>query len=251
MDDAKGEFSVLIVDDNELNRWVLAEQLQQWSCFIAQAENGHNALTLMQRQRFVIAFIDVNMPMMNGIDLIKAVRKDSVNRFTPMIAITAYSEQEQQRRLLEQGFDDYLIKPISLADLQAVVQTWAGFLSRRLCDDYASNLMAKCEYNPNVAGKMLQKLLDQVPLELQALNDAMISKDYSLAKVVAHRMHGTFCLYGFADFRALALELEQAFIDGDIPQAQASLTMLVERVQRLVSNQHEVVAQIGLKSDSM
>ena len=115
------ELSILIADDNEMNRWLLAEQLSVWSNDVALACDGLEAWNLLQDRQYSMVFLDVNMPGLNGFELVKKARTESPNRLTPIIAVTAHVQTHQRYLLIEDGFNECLIKPIVLADLQHVI----------------------------------------------------------------------------------------------------------------------------------
>lgn len=218
--------SILIADDNEMNRWLLAEQMQYWTDNISLASDGGDAWNLLQKNLYSLVFIDVNMPVMNGDELIKKVRAGSINQSVPMIAITAHVQSQRRHLLIADGFNDCLIKPIVLADLQRVVSEWCMSPNGKDGDYYADTLLEKVEHNRKLGRLFLQKLFADVPVQLSNLEQALQNQESEQACEMAHKLHGTFCFYGFGNFRELAGGLEQCLLNADIPNAMQQFKLI-------------------------
>ncbi|MGR9116426.1 MAG: ATP-binding protein, partial [Gammaproteobacteria bacterium] len=102
--------NILIADDNEINLLLLTNLLDKQHYFIDSTLNGKEALDLINRNQYHLAFVDLNMPVMDGIELVKRLRKE--NNALTMIAISAYADRKMIQEALDAGFDNYLTKPI-------------------------------------------------------------------------------------------------------------------------------------------
>ncbi|WP_296703070.1 hybrid sensor histidine kinase/response regulator [Algoriphagus sp.] len=101
---------VLIVDDNDINR-KLFENLIGQICLYKSAKNGIEALKMIQEDKFDLILMDIQMPQMDGITAMKQVRLSNHSE-CPIVAVTAFAEIEDRNSFLEQGFDEFLVKPI-------------------------------------------------------------------------------------------------------------------------------------------
>ncbi len=238
------DLSILIVDDNEMNRWLLAEQLQFWSNDIVQAGNGGEAWALLQHNDYDLAFLDVNMPVMDGVELFKKVRQQ-LHRRAIFIAVTAHAQQQQQRKLLDQGFDDCLIKPVVLADLQRIISQYRGATNKVDVDLYATTLLHKVGYNRQLGEVLLKKLFAETPEQFEEIEQALRQQQTRQAWEIAHKLHGGFCFYGFDDFRPLAERLEQSLLDSDLEDAQFHLLRLQEKFAQVMNSRVEVFARLA------
>ncbi|MEQ1739611.1 MAG: ATP-binding protein [Methyloglobulus sp.] len=109
---------VLVVDDSEINLLFLVSMLEQLGCKVDSAMDGQQALALIEQHSYDLALVDINMPVMNGLELVKKVR--SQHRKLKVAAVSAYADKEKINEALSAGFDIYLTKPIEehqLADL--------------------------------------------------------------------------------------------------------------------------------------
>lgn len=104
---------VLLVDDNQINRKVATEIMTKANCRVMTAESGHQALELVgQYPDFDVILMDIQMPEMDGIETTQKLRALYGDKLPKVVAMTAYSMQQDRERFLSLGMDDYLAKPI-------------------------------------------------------------------------------------------------------------------------------------------
>ena len=115
---------VLLVEDNEINQQVACELLQQAGLLVTVAGNGDEALKALETAAFALVLMDMQMPVMDGYEATRALRKDP--RFTelPVIAMTAHAMAGDRERCLEAGTNDYIPKPIDPAYFFATLARW-------------------------------------------------------------------------------------------------------------------------------
>jgi CheY-like chemotaxis protein len=110
---------LLIVDDNDINRDVLARHLGRQGYSTAAAENGRRALEMVQTQKFDLVLLDVMMPEIDGYEVLRYLKADTHLRDIPVIMISALDEIESVVRCIEMGAEDYLPKPFDPVLLRA------------------------------------------------------------------------------------------------------------------------------------
>src|SRR5690606_4738253 len=106
---------VLIVDDNALNRKVF-ENIIGYSYLFDVAVNGLEAIEKVKNDHFDIILMDIQMPKLDGISTLKIIKEDNLTA-SPIIAISAYSNQSDKEYFLSTGFDDFMAKPVKPKDL--------------------------------------------------------------------------------------------------------------------------------------
>ncbi len=119
--------SVLVAEDNAVNRQVIENMLESQNVDVTLVENGRVAYEAYRNESFDIVLMDISMPVMDGIEAFKAIRSfeaDKNRPATPIVAITAHAMKGDQERFMQMGFDDYLSKPIKQDDLDAIVEKW-------------------------------------------------------------------------------------------------------------------------------
>lgn len=115
------EVYVLVVDDNEINLLFLISMLEQIGCRVDSAMNGQEALALIEQNNYNLALVDINMPVMNGLDLVKKLRSQKFN--LKVAAVSASADNDRINEALNVGFDTYLTKPIEEDQLIELIQT--------------------------------------------------------------------------------------------------------------------------------
>ncbi len=104
----------MVVDDSRAIRMILSGVLQDCGFEVSQATNGKHALTLLPDQRDLsLILVDWNMPEMNGLEFVKAVRAESRYQGIRMMMVTTETEMEQVIRALNAGADEFVMKPFT------------------------------------------------------------------------------------------------------------------------------------------
>lgn len=123
-----GRSRVLLVEDNKVNQKVARLTLEQLGCDVMTAANGKEAVDLAEGPfHFDLIFMDVNMPVMNGLDATVAIRRlDHINAKTPIIAMTGMAFDEDRERCFGSGMDDVIIKPFEINELRRRINEILG-----------------------------------------------------------------------------------------------------------------------------
>lgn len=119
--------SLLVVDDNEVNRLVAAKILESLGHRVTTASDGEAALALLARQRFDLVLMDCHMPSMDGFEATRLLRQRESEQGASqqtVIAMTASVLPEERRRCLAAGMDDFLPKPLRLARVASLLSRW-------------------------------------------------------------------------------------------------------------------------------
>lgn len=130
--------SLLVVDDDEANRAMLARRLVRLGYNVTVAENGRRALDALQAERFDLLLLDIQMPELNGYEVLERLKADPALRDIPVIVLSASDETERVARCIEMGAEDYLPKPFDPVLLQARIG--ASLEKKRLRDREVSYL---------------------------------------------------------------------------------------------------------------
>ncbi|WP_439685770.1 histidine kinase [Cupriavidus oxalaticus] len=115
---------VLLVEDNEINREVAVHLLQQAGITPDTAENGRVALERLATQAYDLVLMDMQMPVMDGVEATRRIRADARLAALPVVAMTANALPEDRERCLAAGMDDHIAKPISPPVFFATVHRW-------------------------------------------------------------------------------------------------------------------------------
>ncbi|TRX39477.1 PAS domain-containing hybrid sensor histidine kinase/response regulator [Flavobacterium restrictum] len=102
--------SILLVEDNKMNRMVVQNSMQYFNCKVTEAKNGVEALEILKKQNFDIILMDIQMPEMDGFEATRIIRNE-FKLTTPIIALTANAFKSETEKCKQAGMDDYVTKP--------------------------------------------------------------------------------------------------------------------------------------------
>ena len=117
---------ILIVDDSETVRQVLQMTLTNAGFDVVEAEDGVDALKKLSGAQIDMLITDLNMPNMDGLELIKKVREEGTYRFTPIVMLTTESSEEKKLAGREAGASGWIVKPFKPEQLLKVVKMVLG-----------------------------------------------------------------------------------------------------------------------------
>lgn len=235
---------VLVVEDNATNRKVLSAQLSILGIIADVANDGQQALDMLERKRYDMVLTDVHMPRLNGYQLVEQIRKDDAytDSHIPVIAITANALDEDKARCIEAGMDGHISKPIDINTLDAVFNKWLDLGQHPAIEEASpkKNAISKAPYTPVDLSKLrsmlvgeegmvysiLESFIEEVPENIQTIHDACANKDASNVVFYAHRFKSAASSIGALRLAELCQSMETAgrvsdwerisFLEGDI-----------------------------------
>ena len=125
---------VLVVDDNPINRQLARTLLNRSGWTATEADCGEIALEMLDSRLYPVILLDISMPGLSGIETVQRIRATPGLRHIHVVAYTAHAMEDEKRQILEAGFDDILVKPISKDSLLATFEP----LRIRLSEEAAS-----------------------------------------------------------------------------------------------------------------
>ena len=129
---SRNRFRVLVVEDNAVNRRVAYYLLEKQGHQVTEVENGKEALSALEKNIFDLILMDVQMPVMDGLEATAEIRKreKSTGSHTPIVAMTAHAMKGDRERCLEAGMDDYVTKPLNPKELSLKIEETMGRLRK-------------------------------------------------------------------------------------------------------------------------
>ncbi len=116
--------NILVADDEKVNRMVSQKMLEKAGCKVTAVKNGQQALDALRQDSFDVVLMDVQMPVMDGVEATKAIRCGEAgehNKQIPIIALTAHVMAGDKEKFLEAGMDDYASKPVEVKTLRTIL----------------------------------------------------------------------------------------------------------------------------------
>jgi signal transduction histidine kinase/DNA-binding response OmpR family regulator/HPt (histidine-containing phosphotransfer) domain-containing protein len=202
---------ILLVEDNPANQKVAALLLKRRGHKVDIAGDGRQGLCMAQQNQYDAILMDVQMPVMDGLEATKAIRalEDGHGR-VPIIAVTAHAIEEDREDCLAAGMDGYLTKPINARELFAILERVAGGapigpkLSRRAAVAAAVPVfnpelaLERCSESPQLLREMIQCFRDDIKSLLPQMKAALQAGDLVQVGRLGHRLKGTIVYLGAA-----------------------------------------------------
>lgn len=232
---------ILVVEDNDINQQVARELLEDAGFAVDVAEHGAQALELMHRSRYDLVFMDMQMPVMDGVTATRAIRQVKALEDVPIVAMTANAMEQDRHKCMDAGMNDFLLKPIHPGDLWKVVLRWVRLrpTAPALASAAAAQPAAAPQAGPAPDGLPqgipgldtvlgLSRMMGKRPLYLAMLRryatgqrevmhdirQALAAKDLRTAERLAHTSKAVSGTVGATLVQARATEVESALRQG-------------------------------------
>ncbi len=250
---------ILLVEDNPVNQTVAVKMLEKMGHTLTVASNGQEGLDMFDKEKFDLILMDVQMPVMGGLEATQAIRAKEARRTwaaggqwrsTPIVAMTAHAMQGDRDRCLAAGMDDYIAKPIKPAELRAVIERIIGDMGAVEAeekeaeegsmdfeaDDSAADLDATRELLDGDEGA-LQQLIGLFFADLErnrkALEQAQRAGDFTTIRNLAHTIKGSAGVFNAESVMAAARRLETLARDSDAAGVRRELPVLLAEQGKL------------------
>ncbi|WP_343572440.1 response regulator [Pseudomonas sp.] len=260
---------LLCVDDNPANLLLVKTLLSDMGAQVVAVDSGLAAVEAVQRERFDLVFMDVQMPGMDGRQATDAIRQWEADREVspvPIIALTAHALANEKRALLQGGMDDYLTKPIDERQLAQVLLKWTGLhlgASRTEPHSAEPGLNALSVLDPaeglrlaagkaELAADMLGMLLASLSADRQVIRQARERNDRNTLLERIHRLHGATRYCGVPMLRAACQRAETLLKqnDPDAPAALNELDKAMTELARATENREAEADSTALPQDT-
>ena len=165
---------VLVVDDSRVQRRILSSSLKRWGYEVLEADSGHAALEICQREPLDLILSDWMMPVMNGLEFCKKFRKLERDNYGYFILLTSKSEKNEVAHGLDVGADDFLTKPVNASELRARIRAGERIqqMERELTDKNRTVTDALAEI------QCLYDIIDRDLIEAKKLQQSLVKERY-------------------------------------------------------------------------
>jgi signal transduction histidine kinase/DNA-binding response OmpR family regulator len=233
---------ILLAEDTPVNQVVTVSILEKRGHRVSLARNGLEALEKLEKQPFDLVLMDVQMPVMDGLEATRRIREreKATGRHIPVIAMTAHALSGDREMVLGAGMDDYLTKPIDTQKLFATIEhyiRWAGAPAGAWNpDDFSERLGGDREILKKVVALFEE---DRTRLQRE-IREAVIRNDARALEHAAHALRGSVGNFRYQEAAVDAAELERMGREGRTGEAgplvarlESSLGRLSELLQNL------------------
>lgn len=212
---------ILLVDDNDINRKVASSILIKSGCLVIEAHDGFEAIEMAKKETVDLIFMDIQMPRMDGIKAAEIIRGLKIDPPPPIVAMTAYSMEEDRQRFLDAGLDDYLAKPIKADILIRKVKSWVNFEPKSVSIDAIEDQTEDLIINQNTLNQLAkyggQELIEATLLEFAEEASVMVQeiemylhqKNFEKMKGELHTLKGNAGTLGIEKLSKQAASIEK------------------------------------------
>lgn len=247
---AKLPLNILIAEDNLINQELVLAMLSKMGYAPTIVNNGAEAIAALKLDSYDIVLLDVQMPVMNGLEaaiyIVNQWAEVSTNPSRPtLIAMTASAMQGDREMCLDAGMDDYITKPIFLDTLQRILERWGNIpkeiavVQARLeinteFDDNVLNEIAKV--SPNLPKRVIAIFLtDELPTSIKNLRQATLDRDAAQIEYNAHNLKGSSSMLGAIAFADACFAMEVASRQYQLDQIDRMMGRVEELLQPFIT----------------
>ena len=250
--------SLLLVEDNAVNQRLGMRMLEKMGHQVTLAVNGQQALDTVQSRQFDLILMDIQMPVLSGIDATRAIREreKGSGRRTPIIAMTAHAMAGDADKFLEAGMDGYISKPIQSgilrAEIDRLTQTEITGGESKMNKDVRSyetasvnlnDLLARVENDRELLCDLLSIFKQEFPGYLQTLQNAVARNETAQVAGVSHTLKGMLSNLAVTKAAASISRLEQLARAGEISSLRGALAAFEREVQGLLPEMETYLAE--------
>jgi len=199
-------YSVLLVEDNEINQLVLKELINKTGVNIDVAVNGLEGIKLIEKNNYNLVFMDIQMPVLDGYESARMIRKMGLE--IPVIAVTAHALTVEKEKCIDAGMNDYISKPVDPSVLYEKLFFWLGADSdesiRRLnCGNADETILPEHIKGINITSglkqvggnkrlylKLLKRFYERLSDGMQIIDEFIKYEEWDQIKIFVHSMKG-------------------------------------------------------------
>ncbi len=235
---------ILLAEDNEINQKLTVTLLQKNGFAVEVVDNGELAMQAVKRGRYELVLMDVQMPVMDGLEATQAIRQwEGSSRHIPIIAMTAHAMKKDHDLCLAAGMDDYLTKPLNPKEVLAAIEYWSKESGTRQPVDAETQTSPEDDNDIEVVNLKsgLERMMGDMDIYRELFTEFVNDLDQRVPQIaaahakrdgaelarLAHYIKGASLNLGIDPLGAFAKELEMRAKAGEMEEAR----LLVERIQ--------------------
>ncbi|MEH2160350.1 MAG: ATP-binding protein [Nostoc sp.] len=249
---------ILLTEDNHVNQVIALKQLKSLGYSADVANNGREALQLLEKLPYDLILMDYQMPVLDGLETTKEIHRWQESRFLSgrrpvVIAMTANAMKEDKQMCLDAGMDDYLSKPVMKEKLSAALQHWTSVIFRveetdakeqTVATTYGDSLDLPIDWgrlhqlsenNPEFELELLQIFIEDIQSRLEVIKIAIATHDFGQIGQEAHQIKGASANIGAITMHLAGEKLEQLAYN----QERRGTTNLISELEDFVKRIQE------------
>jgi signal transduction histidine kinase/CheY-like chemotaxis protein len=237
---------ILVVEDNAVNQELAAHMLKHLGCQVTVAKHGGDALDALEHESFDVVLMDCQMPVMDGFEATAAIRKhetlEGSGRRLPIVALTAGAVEGERDKCLAAGMDDYLAKPFSVEQLEAVLRRWlptipeAGPVRMHVDEKVLEKMLVLGGGGRDLLCRLIDLFLLDAPDRLAAIQDALSRGDARALARAAHAFRSASANLGATTLAELCARIEQDCAAGSTEGADRGVAAVEDELGHVTAD---------------
>ncbi|MFH1146531.1 MAG: response regulator [Pseudomonadota bacterium] len=238
---------ILLAEDNPANRKLVLKILEKHGCNVSTAGNGKEVLDLMERDPFDLILMDIQMPVMDGLETARVIRSQErlTGKRVRIIAMTAHAMKEHRERCLEAGMDGFISKPIKLSELSCAISQIESRSQEKSGDAQAEDEKRRSFLDKaldsfggdyDLVKEAIGLFLEDYPAHLETMRKAISDDDARGLAKAAHKFKGSIATLLIPRINGLTFELKGAGEEKRFDQATKIVDEMESRLKEFVSS---------------
>ena len=249
----KDRLSILVVEDNQINRDVVRAMLTREGHQVEEAHDGQSGVELASQKEYDLILMDISMPVLDGREATRAIRSGKgASARSPIVALTAHVLPENVTEFLALGMQDVLPKPLMRPDLQRILRDHTDVANSDSCPSSVreNQLRQLVDHETNIAlresvGEAYDMLLDKMQAELIELNDWLQQGVDDLSEIAdqCHKFASSAAVFGALPLQKLLVEIElagKAGSTGKVNRLRQALPQMLKDTLEMLHNEGSV-----------
>jgi len=242
------DIRILLVEDNDTNRFIARQTLELTGCQLTEAVNGQEAVSLLRDHNFDLILMDIQMPVMNGMIATKIIR-DELKLKLPIIAFTANAIDSEIAKYLSCGMEDYIVKPYRETELYQKINKYTQKegenkakiqIEEKLFD--LSYLNELSQGDETFTRQIIETFIIMAEQSIEQLTTALYDKDIAAIRKIAHKIKPTLANFQINSIKAMIESLNH--IDADTLNTEELQTDIDKLIDVLTTVQTQLKVHI-------
>jgi CheY-like chemotaxis protein len=239
---------ILIVEDSLVNQKFILALLEKQGHLVQVAGNGQIALNILKENQFDLILMDLQMPLMDGLEATKHIREKekSSSEHIPIIAMTAHALKGDKDRCLNAGMDDYIAKPIKTDELFVKIRRFASDIKiekpkkkpRKISCDFdldMSTITSNFDGDSELFKEIFEMFQKAYPDQIETLRRMILKNNSEAVEKIAHRLAGSVSNFNISVIKNTALKLEKMGREKRLQGAEKELSRLEAQINKFVT----------------
>lgn len=230
----KKRMQVLVAEDSIVNLNVISRMLEEKGYEVHKAGDGLKALELVEKFKYDVILMDIQMPLMDGIEATRRIREmEGTKRHTPIVAITAFALRGDKEKFISMGMDDYIAKPVKMKELFSTIEKMF-FKNIDTNKKVVLNSRGEVEFvdKQQVANEnKLYSQIEEISIKVKKLMSALKNSNFEEIEGLAHSIKNICNAIDNEDIKDIAFKIELAARREDIERANVSTKIMIDKFE--------------------